>query len=98
MWQLNWTPVPSTVWYTYSPDLARQFAPPSVIHLNPGCADVLKKEWVFKGLVMSDWAGTYSCSELVNRGMDLEMVKTSGSLDFILSLTYDSDWSNQTWR
>ncbi|KAF2494799.1 glycoside hydrolase [Lophium mytilinum] len=35
--------------------------------------DVLRVEWGFKGLVMSDWAGTYSCNEPVNAGMDLEM-------------------------
>ncbi|KAF2458814.1 glycoside hydrolase superfamily [Lineolata rhizophorae] len=36
-------------------------------------ADVLRKEWGFKGMVISDWAGTYSCAEPVNAGMDLEM-------------------------
>ncbi|KAL1954053.1 hypothetical protein VTO42DRAFT_1787 [Malbranchea cinnamomea] len=35
--------------------------------------DILRKEWGFKGLVMSDWAGTYSCKEPMNAGMDLEM-------------------------
>lgn len=37
--------------------------------------DILRKEWGFKGLVISDWAGTYSCKEPVNAGMDLEMVR-----------------------
>ena len=36
--------------------------------------EILRKEWGFKGLIMSDWAGTYSCKEPVNAGMDLEMV------------------------
>ncbi|KXJ87223.1 beta-glucosidase [Microdochium bolleyi] len=35
--------------------------------------DVLRKEWGFDGLIMSDWFGTYSSSEAVNAGMDLEM-------------------------
>lgn len=34
---------------------------------------VLRDEWGFKGLVMSDWFGTYSTSESINAGMDLEM-------------------------
>jgi beta-glucosidase len=35
--------------------------------------DVLQKQWGFKGLVVSDWGSTYSTSETVNAGMDLEM-------------------------
>ena len=34
---------------------------------------ILRDEWGFKGLVMSDWWGTYSTSESINSGMDLEM-------------------------
>ena len=34
---------------------------------------VLRKEWGFEGLVMSDWWGTYSTSEATNAGLDLEM-------------------------
>jgi beta-glucosidase len=34
---------------------------------------ILRKEWGFDGLVMSDWMGTYSTSEGVNAGVDLEM-------------------------
>jgi len=34
---------------------------------------ILRDEWGFKGLVMSDWWGTYSTSEAVNAGLDLEM-------------------------
>lgn len=35
--------------------------------------DVLRREWGWKGVVMSDWFGTYSTSEAVNAGLDLEM-------------------------
>jgi len=35
--------------------------------------DVLRKEWGFDGLVMSDWFGTYSAAESVKAGLDLEM-------------------------
>ncbi|RVX67612.1 hypothetical protein B0A52_08141 [Exophiala mesophila] len=34
---------------------------------------VLREEWGFKGLVMSDWGGTNSLSQSVNAGLDLEM-------------------------
>ena len=35
--------------------------------------DVLKKEFGFKGFVVSDWNSTYSTAPTVNAGMDLEM-------------------------
>ncbi|KAJ6099787.1 hypothetical protein N7467_001322 [Penicillium canescens] len=35
--------------------------------------NVVRKEWNYKGLIMSDWFGTYSVSEAVNAGLDLEM-------------------------
>ena len=35
--------------------------------------DVLKKEFDFKGFVVSDWGSTYSTAATVNAGMDLEM-------------------------
>ncbi|KDN51739.1 hypothetical protein RSAG8_00287, partial [Rhizoctonia solani AG-8 WAC10335] len=35
--------------------------------------DILRKEWGFNGLVMSDWFGTYSVDIALNAGLDLEM-------------------------
>nr|KAK5442199.1 beta-glucosidase [Exophiala xenobiotica] len=35
--------------------------------------DVLRGEWGFDGLVMSDWFGTYSTTESIKAGLDLEM-------------------------
>ncbi|ORX35301.1 glycoside hydrolase superfamily [Kockovaella imperatae] len=35
--------------------------------------DILRKEWGHEGLVMSDWFGTYSVSDSINAGLDLEM-------------------------
>ena len=35
--------------------------------------DVVKKEWGFDGLIMSDWSGTYDGIEAANAGQDLEM-------------------------
>ncbi|KAF7530740.1 hypothetical protein PCG10_000250 [Penicillium crustosum] len=35
--------------------------------------DLLRREWGFKGMIMSDWYGTYSTVEAMNAGLDLEM-------------------------
>ncbi|KIW55728.1 hypothetical protein, variant [Exophiala xenobiotica] len=35
--------------------------------------EVLRGEWGFDGLVMSDWFGTYSTTESIKAGLDLEM-------------------------
>jgi beta-glucosidase len=34
---------------------------------------VLKEEWKFKGIVISDWGGTHSTVNAANHGLDLEM-------------------------
>jgi beta-glucosidase len=36
-------------------------------------SDVLKKEWGFKGILMSDWSSTYDAVAAANAGLDLEM-------------------------
>ncbi|RMD39835.1 hypothetical protein DV735_g5311, partial [Chaetothyriales sp. CBS 134920] len=35
--------------------------------------DILREDWGFKGLVMSDWFGVYSTVESIQAGLDLEM-------------------------
>lgn len=40
---------------------------------NEHLIDILRKEWKWQGLVMSDWFGTYSTSNGINAGQDLEM-------------------------
>ncbi|OLN85352.1 putative beta-glucosidase I 4 [Colletotrichum chlorophyti] len=35
--------------------------------------EILRDEWKWDGLVMSDWYGTYSTSEAIKAGLDLEM-------------------------
>ncbi|SEQ30035.1 beta-glucosidase [Devosia sp. YR412] len=35
--------------------------------------DVLRKDWNYQGIVMSDWFGSHSTAETVNAGLDLEM-------------------------
>ena len=39
----------------------------------PLLRDILRKEFGFKGFVVSDWGSTYSTAPTVNAGMDLEM-------------------------
>ncbi|KAF5318104.1 hypothetical protein D9619_012049 [Psilocybe cf. subviscida] len=39
--------------------------------------DVLRKEWKYDGLIMSDWFGVYSLDLAVNAGLDLEMPGTN---------------------
>lgn len=36
-------------------------------------SDILRNEWKFRGLAMSDWFGTYSVSEAITAGLALEM-------------------------
>lgn len=40
---------------------------------NRHLIDILKKEWGFKGMLMSDWACTYSAIHAANNGLDIEM-------------------------
>ncbi|KAK7470377.1 hypothetical protein VKT23_001804 [Stygiomarasmius scandens] len=35
--------------------------------------DILRKEWGYKGMIMSDWIGVYSTAESIKAGLDLEM-------------------------
>ncbi|KAM5343779.1 hypothetical protein ACJ41O_012316 [Fusarium nematophilum] len=34
---------------------------------------VLRREWGFDGLIMSDWFGTYGCTDALKAGVDIEM-------------------------
>lgn len=46
---------------------------------------ILKGEWGFKGIVMSDWAGVHSTDGAVRHGMDLEMGTNRKYSDFYLA-------------
>lgn len=46
---------------------------------------VLKREWGFKGLVMSDWNGTHDTREPVFGGLDLEMGTNKPVQEFFLA-------------
>ena len=49
---------------------------------------VLKDEWGFKGLVMSDWAGAHDTREAALNGLDLEMGTERNYNDFYLAQPY----------
>ena len=40
---------------------------------NPHLYDILRKEWGYDGMVVTDWGGSNSYTEGVRQGMDLEM-------------------------
>ena len=43
--------------------------------------DILKGEWGFRGLVMSDWGATHSTMEAAQNGLDIEMLPLQGTKD-----------------
>ncbi|KAJ3843726.1 glycoside hydrolase family 3 protein [Lentinula raphanica] len=72
--------------YLYPFMLAQKFAKPWAFMTSYGrihgvhCSensellqDILRDEWNFKGIVMSDWYGTYGVDQPINAGLDLEM-------------------------
>lgn len=50
--------------------------------------DILKGEWGFQGLVMSDWAGAHDTRECALNGLDLEMGTDKKYDDFHLAQPY----------
>jgi beta-glucosidase len=49
---------------------------------------ILKGEWGFKGLVVSDWSGTHDTEEAVLKGLDLEMGTEKPYRNFFLADPY----------
>ena len=49
---------------------------------------ILKDEWGFKGLVMSDWGGAHDTREAALNGLDLEMGTEKKYNDFYLAQPY----------
>jgi beta-glucosidase len=45
--------------------------------------EVLKKQWGFKGLVVSDWASTHTTVEMENAGLDVEMPGAESLKEFV---------------
>jgi beta-glucosidase len=59
--------------------------------------EILKKEFGFKGFVVSDWGSTYSTAATVNAGMDLEMPGGAPARAMIASPRSQLSGSNGTW-
>ena len=59
--------------------------------------DVLKKEFGFKGFVVSDWNSTYSTAPTVNAGMDLEMPGGPPAKAVLASKRAQEQGSSGTW-
>ncbi|MDR0754878.1 MAG: glycoside hydrolase family 3 C-terminal domain-containing protein [Prevotellaceae bacterium] len=51
--------------------------------------DILKKEWNFDGVAVSDWGGVHDTKEAINNGLDMEFGTWTNGLNFGKSNVYD---------
>ena len=68
--------------------------------------DILKRDWAFDGVVVSDWGGTHDMDESVRNGLDMEfgtwtdgltMGATNAYDNYYLSLSYKKAIQNGTY-
>lgn len=52
--------------------------------------DILKGEWGFDGVVISDWGGCHDTDQAINNGLDLEFGTYTNGLDAGVSNAYDT--------
>lgn len=52
--------------------------------------DILKGEWGFDGVVVSDWGGTHNTEEAINNGLDMEFGSWTNGLSNGASNAYDN--------
>lgn len=52
-------------------------------HSKPLLTDLLRKEWGYEGLVISDWGGVQDKLDSVKAGLDIEMPESEWKQDFI---------------
>ena len=52
--------------------------------------DILKGEWGFDGVVISDWGGTHDTDQAINNGLDLEFGTWTNGLNMSSSNSYDT--------
>lgn len=52
--------------------------------------DILKKDWAFDGVVVSDWGGTHDTEEAITNGLDMEFGTWTNGLTMGTSNAYDN--------
>lgn len=60
--------------------------------------DILKGEWGFDGVVISDWGGTHDTRQAVENGLDMEFGTWTDGLSFGASNAYDNYYLARPYR
>jgi beta-glucosidase len=59
--------------------------------------EILRKDWGFKGFVISDWGSTYSTIATINAGMDLEMPGGEAMRTWLAKASTQTDGNGCGW-
>jgi beta-glucosidase len=59
--------------------------------------DILKRDWKFDGVVVSDWGGTHNTEQAVTNGLDMEFGTWTNGLSFGVSNAYDNYYLAQPY-